>query len=336
MKSIQGHKHGRVPRALREEQLLDVAEALFAAMGYQGASIDGIAEAAGITSGSLFYYFESKEELLVDRAQLKAGETVLVLGAAGGVGSSAIQLGKALGARVIAAASSDEKCALCRSIGADVTINYSRDNLREAIKAATGGLGPNVVYDPVGGEFAEPAFRSIAWRGRYLVVGFASGPIPSIALNLPLLEIAVGIPIGLGFVVVVTTLGLPLGLHLSIKSPVGQIDAVQGVGERGTLEFVRGPPPAAIPGAELVADLGFRHHRGQQAFRRDRVLEIVHRHDRGRAAEVAALGGAVGIENADRLAALAFHGFFLGPESALIGRDRGERLFQVMFHDRRA
>jgi NADPH2:quinone reductase len=113
---------------------------------------------------------------------------VLVLGAAGGVGTSAIQIAKVMGAKVIAAASTDDKCELCKSIGADLTINYTRENLRDAIKAATGGKGPDVIYDPVGGDFAEPAFRSIAWRGRYLVVGFASGPIPSLPLNLALLK----------------------------------------------------------------------------------------------------------------------------------------------------
>jgi hypothetical protein len=92
------------------------------------------------------------------------------------------------GRRVIAAASTDEKCALCTLLGADATINYSQGNLRDAIKAATDGKGPDVIYDPVGGDFAEPAFRSIAWRGRYLVVGFASGPIPSLPLNLALLK----------------------------------------------------------------------------------------------------------------------------------------------------
>ena len=132
--------------------------------------------------------YGTSHHALVDRAALKAGETVLVLGAAGGVGTSAIQIAKAMGARVIAATSSDEKCALCMSIGADATINYTSTNLREAIKALTGGKGPDVVYDPVGGEFAEPVFRSIAWRGRYLVVGFAGGPIPSLPLNLALLK----------------------------------------------------------------------------------------------------------------------------------------------------
>ena len=125
---------------------------------------------------------------LFDRAALGAGETVLVLGAAGGVGTAAIQIAKAVGARVIAAASSDEKCALCREIGADATINYSSANIRDELKALTGGKGPDVVYDPVGGDLAEPVFRSIAWRGRYLVVGFAQGGIPALPLNLALLK----------------------------------------------------------------------------------------------------------------------------------------------------
>ena len=125
---------------------------------------------------------------LVDRAALKSGETLLVLGAAGGVGTAAIQIGKALGARVIAAASSDEKCELCRSLGADATINYAKANIRDEIKQLTGGKGPDVVYDPVGGDLAEPVFRSIAWRGRYLVIGFAQGGIPALPLNLALLK----------------------------------------------------------------------------------------------------------------------------------------------------
>ena len=125
---------------------------------------------------------------LLDRAALKAGETVLVLGAAGGVGTAAIQIAKAVGARVIAAASSDEKCALCKTLGADATINYSQPKLREALKALTDGKGPDVVFDPVGGDLAEPVFRSIAWRGRYLVIGFAQGGIPALPLNLALLK----------------------------------------------------------------------------------------------------------------------------------------------------
>ncbi len=125
---------------------------------------------------------------LLDRAQLKAGETLLVLGAAGGVGTAAIQIGKVVGARVIAAASSDEKCEFCKSLGADATINYGSGNIREELKKLTDGKGPDVVYDPVGGDLAEPVFRSIAWRGRYLVVGFAQGGIPALPLNLALLK----------------------------------------------------------------------------------------------------------------------------------------------------
>jgi len=125
---------------------------------------------------------------LLDRGALKAGETVLVLGAAGGVGTAAIQIAKAVGARVIAAASSDEKCALCRELGADATINYSTANIRDELKVLTDGKGPDVVYDPVGGDLAEPVFRSIGWRGRYLVVGFAQGGIPALPLNLALLK----------------------------------------------------------------------------------------------------------------------------------------------------
>ncbi|MFT3856488.1 MAG: NADPH:quinone oxidoreductase family protein [Aquabacterium sp.] len=125
---------------------------------------------------------------LMDRAALKAGETVLVLGAAGGVGTAAIQIAKAAGARVIAAASTDEKCALCRDLGADATINYSTQNLRDELKTLTEGKGPDVVYDPVGGDLTEQAFRSIAWRGRHLIIGFANGPIPALPLNLPLLK----------------------------------------------------------------------------------------------------------------------------------------------------
>ena len=141
-----------------------------------------------VDAAAFIMIYATSHHALIDRAQLKAGETVLVLGAAGGVGTAAIQIAKALGARVIAAASTDKKCALCKSIGADETINYSKQDLRESIKALTGGKGPDVVYDPVGGDYTEPAFRSIAWRGRYLVVGFASGPTPSLPLNLPLLK----------------------------------------------------------------------------------------------------------------------------------------------------
>lgn len=145
-----------------------------------------------VDAAAFIMIYATSWHALMDRAALKSGETVLVLGAAGGVGTAAIQLAKAAGARVIAAASSDDKCELCRQQGADATINYSvhtpEQGLRDEIKRLTDGKGPDVIYDPVGGAFAEPAFRSIGWRGRYLVVGFASGPIPSLPLNLTLLK----------------------------------------------------------------------------------------------------------------------------------------------------
>lgn len=145
-----------------------------------------------VDAAAFIMIYATSYHALMDRAQLKAGETVLILGAAGGVGTAAIQIAKAAGARVIAAASSDEKCALCSALGADAVINYAQHgpltSLRDEIKRLTDGKGPDVIYDPVGGDFAEPAFRSIAWRGRYLVVGFASGPIPALPLNLALLK----------------------------------------------------------------------------------------------------------------------------------------------------
>jgi NADPH2:quinone reductase len=141
-----------------------------------------------VDAAAFIMIYATSFHALVDRAELQAGETVLILGAAGGVGSSAIQIAKAVGAKVIAAASTDEKCALCRQLGADEVINYTNGDFREQIKALTQGKGPDVIYDPVGGEFSEPAFRSIAWRGRYLVVGFAAGPIPALPWNLALLK----------------------------------------------------------------------------------------------------------------------------------------------------
>ena len=142
-----------------------------------------------LDDGAAFAFtYGTSHHALIDRAALRAGETVLVLGAAGGVGSAAVQIAKAVGAKVVAVASSDEKCAFCSRIGADVVINGSRDDLRDALKAATDGKGADVVYDPVGGELAEAAFRSIAWRGRYLVIGFASGTIPALPWNLALLK----------------------------------------------------------------------------------------------------------------------------------------------------
>jgi NADPH2:quinone reductase len=122
------------------------------------------------------------------RAELREGEILLVLGAAGGVGIAAVQLGKLLGARVIAAASTAEKRDFAVRYGADETIDYTKADWRDTLKALTGGNGPDVIFDPVGGEVALQAFRSIAWRGRHLVVGFASGTIPALAFNLPLLK----------------------------------------------------------------------------------------------------------------------------------------------------
>lgn len=132
--------------------------------------------------------YATTDHALRDRGALAHGETLLVLGAAGGVGLAAIEIGKALGARVIACASSEDKLAVCREHGADATINYAAEDLRERLKALTEGRGPDVIYDPVGGPYSEPAFRSIAWRGRHLVVGFAAGDIPKLPLNLALLK----------------------------------------------------------------------------------------------------------------------------------------------------
>lgn len=142
-----------------------------------------------VRDGAAFAFtYGTSHHALIDRAQLKPGETVLVLGAAGGVGTAALQIAKAAGARVIAAASTDEKCARCLELGADATLNYGTANVRDALKALTDGKGPDIVYDPVGGDLAEPVFRSIAWRGRYLVVGFAGGGIPALPWNLALLK----------------------------------------------------------------------------------------------------------------------------------------------------
>jgi len=140
------------------------------------------------SAASFILTYGTTDHALRDRGRLKAGETLLVLGAAGGVGIAAIEVGKALGARVIACASSDEKLAVCREHGADDTINYAAGDLREGIKGLTGGKGVDVIYDAVGGPYTEPAFRSIAWRGRLLVIGFAAGDIPKLPLNLPLLK----------------------------------------------------------------------------------------------------------------------------------------------------
>ncbi|HEU0203264.1 MAG TPA: NADPH:quinone oxidoreductase family protein [Burkholderiaceae bacterium] len=138
--------------------------------------------------GSFLMTYGTCYHALKDRAQLVPGETVLVLGAAGGIGIASIEIAKALGARVIAAASSDEKLKTCAAHGADATINYATEDLRERLKALAGPGGVDVVCDPVGGRYSEPALRSVGWRGRFIVVGFADGEIPKIPLNLPLLK----------------------------------------------------------------------------------------------------------------------------------------------------
>ena len=205
------------------------------------------------------------------RAGLKAGETLLVLGAAGGVGLAAIQIGKALGARVIAAASTPEKLAICKESGADELINYRSENLRDRLKELTGGKGPDVIYDPVGGEYAEPAFRSIAWGGRYLVVGFANGAIPALPFNLALLKGASIIGVFWGEFVkrqlpdFIKDLGEMFGLiaqgklrpHISARYPLAQgAQALQDLLDRkvtGKVIITNGDTSVAIPGPQVGA-----------------------------------------------------------------------------------
>lgn len=140
------------------------------------------------TAAAMLLTYATSIHALADRATLKAGETLLVLGAAGGVGLAAVQLGKAMGARVIAAASSDEKLSIAKAAGADDLVCYATEDLKARVKDLTGGNGADVIYDPVGGPYTEPALRAIAWEGRLLVVGFAAGDIPKIPLNLVLLK----------------------------------------------------------------------------------------------------------------------------------------------------
>lgn len=166
--------------------------------GWGGFAEQAVADAMRVTpmppamsfeqGASFVLTYATSHHALKDVAKLQAGETLLVLGASGGVGTSAIQLAKITGATVIAAASSDEKLALCQSLGADHLINYSHDDWRDQVNALVGKKGVDVVYDAVGGPYAEPAVRSLGWRGRYLVVGFAAGDIPKIPLNLALLK----------------------------------------------------------------------------------------------------------------------------------------------------
>lgn len=177
---------------------LNVGDTVIAMTGWGGFAEEVLTDASRVfpvppvfdfkTAATFAYVFGTSYHALKDRAQIKEGETVLVLGASGGVGLAAIQLAKVMGAKVIAAASTEAKLAVCSQYGADAIVNYSDDNWREQVKALTEGKGVDVVYDAVGGHYAEPALRSMAWNGRYLVVGFAAGDIPKIPLNLPLLK----------------------------------------------------------------------------------------------------------------------------------------------------
>ncbi|HQV81414.1 MAG TPA: NADPH:quinone oxidoreductase family protein, partial [Agitococcus sp.] len=177
---------------------LNVGDTVIAMTGWGGFAEEVLTDASRVfpvppvfdfkTAATFAYVFGTSYYALKDRAQLKEGETVLVLGASGGVGLAAVQLAKVMGAKVIAAASTAEKLAVCSQYGADAIVNYTDDNWREQVKTLTDGKGVDVVYDAVGGHYAEPALRSMAWGGRYLVVGFAAGDIPKIPLNLPLLK----------------------------------------------------------------------------------------------------------------------------------------------------
>jgi NADPH:quinone reductase len=177
---------------------LKVGDRVFSLTGHGGFAQEVIGEAMKtfpmppdmdfVTAASTMYTYGTSYHALKDRARIKAGETLLILGAAGGVGLAALQLAKLMGAKVIVAASTDEKLNVCKELGADETINYTTEDIKEKIKALTNGKGVDVVYDAVGDKYSEPAIRSLAWKGRYLVVGFAAGEIPKIPLNLALLK----------------------------------------------------------------------------------------------------------------------------------------------------
>ena len=153
------------------------------------AALTPLPENVAFATGSAFLLtYGTSYHALADRGALKPGETLLVLGAAGGVGIAAIEIGKALGARVIAAASSERKRSICREHGADEVIDYTTADLKTALTAMTAGRGIDVIFDPVGGAFTEAALRNCAWRGRHLVIGFANGDIPRVPANLPLLK----------------------------------------------------------------------------------------------------------------------------------------------------
>src|SRR5438034_8478388 len=178
--------------------VVSVGDRVFASPGW-----GGLAEKIAVDAGALIpipdgidfapassflYAYGTSHYALKDRARLEPGETLVVLGAAGGVGLAAVELGAVMGATVIAAASSDDKLELCREYGAAMTINYATEDLKSRIRELTGGVGADVVYDAVGGAYSEPALRSMAWDGRFLVIGFAAGTIPKVPLNLALLK----------------------------------------------------------------------------------------------------------------------------------------------------
>ncbi|MEL6672726.1 MAG: NADPH:quinone oxidoreductase family protein [Bacteroidota bacterium] len=177
---------------------LTVGQPVFSLMGWGGFAEETLADASGtfpippgmdfVQAAGFSMTYGTSYHALVDRAKIKEGETLLVLGAAGGVGLTAVEIGKLLGAKVIAAASTQEKLDLCKEYGADETILYNDEDLKARIKEITEGKGVDVVYDPVGGKYSEAALRGMAWEGRYLVIGFAAGDIPKIPLNLPLLK----------------------------------------------------------------------------------------------------------------------------------------------------
>lgn len=193
-----GELSGTIAAVGAEVECFDEGDEVIAFSGYgafaEQIAVDAarvIARPAGIdhvTASRFVMTYGTSYHALADRAALRAGETLLVLGAAGGVGLAAIEIGKALGAHVIAAASSEDKLAVCREHGADETLNYVEHDLKAAIKERTDGRGVDVIYDPVGGAMTEAALRGCAWRGRLLVVGFASGDIPKPPLNLALLK----------------------------------------------------------------------------------------------------------------------------------------------------
>jgi NADPH2:quinone reductase len=141
-----------------------------------------------VNAAAFLLAYGTSYHALKDRANLQKGETILILGASGGVGLTALELSKLMGAKVIAAASSNEKLELCKQFGADEVINYTEENLKDRVKELTNEKGVDVIYDPVGGAFSERALRAIAWKGRHLVVGFANGEIPKIPINLTLLK----------------------------------------------------------------------------------------------------------------------------------------------------